>query len=303
MRLFTWPLADAIAAAHGTAMGDFKVLEFAGSAPAESGSVTPALADAYAQAFITAIGNFKAHLFTGVQPATSTALEGALTGYTRLVTFQGKTIDSGKYFMKWASLVTGSGTAARDQTHVDEGTAAGSGVATWGVICNVDDDLTASATAKRYAFTVGTSGADVNLTNVTYTSGTVYPFTESLSVPIALISTALYGALGTPLVSYIDAGGAAGLDWDTVTAGTGRIYRLQSQGAQGTATADNNVTYVIICPYTDNLASSSTAKRVLFTVGTTSASGLVASDIARTSGRIYPFSRVMYDKPTLGMTA
>jgi hypothetical protein len=302
MKLFTWPLADAIATALGTSMGDFKLLEYSGSAPAANLSVTPALADVFAQTIITEVGNFKVHLFTGTQPATSTLLAGSLTGYTRLITFQAKTVESGKYPMKWAALVTGSGTAARDQTHVDEGTAAASGTATWGVIANVDDTLGSSATADRIAFTVGTSGADVNLANVSFTSGLVYPYTDSLTVSFSGISTPLTGALGTPLVSYIDAGGAAGLDWDTVATGSALLKRLISQGAQGTAAATNSVTYAVVCPYTDNLGSSSSAQRILFTVGTSGA-GITVSDISRVSGVVYPHVAPFGIGPALANTA
>jgi hypothetical protein len=236
-KLMTWGLADGLATDFITAMGDFKILAYTSVPIAANAAYTPAIADALAASFISKMGNFKLHLFTGTQPATSTALAGALTGFTRLITYQATVVESAKYPVHWDSVATGSGIAKRLRSQSVQGVAAASGSATWACICNVDDDLSATPTAKRYAFSVGTSGADVNLTTVAYVSGSTYPLTAALEVPWADMSTALYGALGTAALTYADSGSAAGIDWDTVAANSGIANRLLSQGVQGTAAA------------------------------------------------------------------
>jgi hypothetical protein len=251
------------------------------------------LADALAAAFIAQVGDCKLHLFIGTQPATSTALAGALTGYTRLITYQATVVQTAKYPINWDSVTTGSGIAKRLMSESVQGVAAASGNATWGCITNVDDALGAGS-SKRYAFSVGTSGADVNLTNVAFLSGTTYPFTSALEVPELLISAALAAAITGPSITYqnivADGGGKYGINWDSVTASSGIAKRLSTDGVQGVAAEAALLTYVVIANIDDTLAASSSAKRILLTVGTAgSGAGVTLTDLSLVNGTTYPF--------------
>lgn len=288
MKLFTWTLADAIAAELITAMGAFKMVCFGGTPPAVGPAVSPSLADGYAQAFQTAMGGFHIHLFTGSQPLTSTALAGDLTGYTRLITYKGLT--SSNLPINWATQVAGSGQSSRDMTQSVNGVAANTGIATWGVITPAEDALTASGTAKRFAFSVGT-GADVALTASSITAASTYTLSTSDYLYVTYGGTAaLAGAFSGQLITYLDAGGSAGISWDTEVAGAGEAKRLMSQAVSGNGAVAGSITYALICPVADALAASPTAIRALFSVGTAGQGYNFSMDsTAIAVGLVYPF--------------
>lgn len=290
--LSTWPLADAQAGALITKFGAFKINAFDGVPPCATKSMSADLADALATALIAAFGDFKLHLYSGTQPATSTALAGSLAGYTRLITYQASVADGGgKYGMDWDTVVTGSGTAKRLSTQVCHGVAAASGTATWGVITNVDDTLGAAPTAKRLAFTVGTSGADVNVQIITFVSGSTYGFSHGDALLVRLYNSAgiaaeLAAALGTPKLVYKDAGGTDGITWDSVAANSGNAARLTTQSVTGVAQATTGLTYAVITPVGDALGAT-TSPRLLLTVGTASSgAGVILETTSITAGDI-----------------
>lgn len=137
--------------------------------------------------FGNAMDRFFVDLYSGTQPASP---DNAPTG-TLLMTYtlNGAAEASSSQGGTWNGTVTG-GKVTRTLTEVMMGTAVASGNAGWGRIRLHGDSGASSVDGDaRIDFSVGTSGADLNLASVAFVSGTTTDILGVLSFTLPMSTT------------------------------------------------------------------------------------------------------------------